>query len=174
MSFANPATVVAQLDLELGMTVADLGAGAGYYTVLLSDQVGDEGKVYAIDIQAELVTKAKTLDGTKRKNIEFMQGDLEEEKGTCISSDVLDYAVLVNVLFQLEHKGMALKEAFRILKRGGQLFVSDWSDSFGGLGPTEENIITHDEVRALAESVGFAYHQAIEVGDHHWGAVFVK
>ncbi len=174
MAFANPATIVDQLEIEAGSTVADLGAGAGFYTVLLADRVGNEGTVYAIDVQPELLTKAKTLDATKRTNIEFLQGDLEEEKGTHLAPETVEYALLVNVLFQLENKEAALREAFRILKRGGQLFVADWTDSFGGLGPPEDHIISEADARALAENIGFAFSGSIDAGDHHWGALFEK
>jgi ubiquinone/menaquinone biosynthesis C-methylase UbiE len=174
MAFANPSQIVEHLYIEPGMVVADLGAGAGFYTVLLADKVGDEGKVYAIDIQADLLTKAKSLDNVTRTNIEFLHGDLEEEKGTHLAADTIDLAVMVNVLFQLEDRAAGLAEAFRILHRGGQLFLSDWTDSFGGLGPQEEYVVDAQQGRELAESVGFAFEKELSVGDHHWGAIFIK
>lgn len=174
MAFTDPEAIIAQLNLEPGLEVADLGSGAGYYSVVCARLVGEEGKVYAVDIQSELLTKSKTLTQTEFDNIEYLQGDLEEEGGTHIVDSGVDLALLANTLFQAENPEAMLTEAFRILRRGGRLVLVDWSDSFGGLGPQPEQIITRDDALALAEAIGFSFESDLETGDHHWGCILGK
>jgi ubiquinone/menaquinone biosynthesis C-methylase UbiE len=61
MGFADPKRNIEQFVLSKGMQVADFGAGAGYIAVESAEQVGKEGRVYVIDIQQELLTKATHL-----------------------------------------------------------------------------------------------------------------
>lgn len=175
MAFANPKEILVEFGLQPGDSVADFGCGTGFYTVAAADMVGDDGKVFAIEIQQELLTKARSLDSKKRENIEFIAADIESPKDTQLQSDSLDAVFLSNVLFQLEDKNAALTEAYRVLKHGGRLLVVDWTDSFGSLGPEQKYIIGNKKATALAEEVGFVLERNIEQpGDHHYGLVFVK
>ena len=67
-----------------------------------------------------------------------------------------------------------MKEALRILKPKGQLLLIDWSESFGGIGPHANQVITPDMARVLCESAGFIFDKHIKVGDHHYGMIFKK
>ncbi|NBD74161.1 methyltransferase domain-containing protein [Patescibacteria group bacterium] len=169
MAFANPVVIVDALGLSEGERVADLGCGAGYFTVAASDRVGETGAVYAVDIQSELVTKARSLDPTKRENIHFITADLEVPGSTHLGAGVVDTTLLINVLFQLSDITPALTEAVRITRPGGRLLIIDWTDSFGGLGPPEEYVVSAEAARGAAEAAGCTCEPFTQAGDHHWG-----
>ncbi len=174
MAFANPEHILDTLKLSYGETVADLGCGAGYFTTAAADRVGDTGKVYAIDIQDELLTKARSLDAEKREHIEFIHGDLERPGGSHLSQSQVDTALLVNVLFQAEHADTVVSEAARILRPGGRLLIIDWTDSFGGMGPQQEHVVSSEHAEEYAKAAGLTCEPFSASGDHHWGLLCTK
>ncbi len=175
MAFANPKHIIEELALTVGQEVADFGAGAGYYALAAADKVGGEGAVYVIDIQQELLTKAKShASETQLKALHFIQGDLEEEQGSHLKDSLVDAVIIANVLFQIEKKAACLKEAYRVLKPGGILLVTDWSDSFGGIGPQSEYLLSKDRAIAFAAEAGFEKMREFDAGGYHWGLLFKK
>ena len=175
MAFVDPQKIVPALNIQPGINIADFGVGAGYFAVLLADAVGDKGRVYAIDIQEELLTKARSHDHGRHDNIEFLLGDLEERGGSTLADNTVDMVVLSNTLFQFENRPGGLTEAHRILKPGGRLVLIDWSESFDGLGPQPEHVITKDEAMSIARDVGFTVSgEFSEAGDHHYGLILTK
>jgi ubiquinone/menaquinone biosynthesis C-methylase UbiE len=175
MAFADPKKIIEELELTAGQEVADFGAGAGYFALAASDKVGEDGVVYVIDIQQDLLTKAKHhATPGQLKSLRFIQGDLEEEQGSHIGDGLCDAVIMTNILFQLEKKAACLKEAFRVLRSGGQLLITDWSDSFGGIGPQEEYLFSKEKTVDFAKSVGFELVREFDAGGYHYGLVFKK
>ena len=81
--FSNPQQNVARLGLKEGMLVADLGAGTGFYTKAASYHVGHTGKVYAVEIQKDLLRKLEEeLINNGISNVQYIWGDIEIKKGT--------------------------------------------------------------------------------------------
>ena len=172
---SDPEKNIAQSFLKEGMIVADFGAGTGAYAVAAARRVGESGRVYAIDVQKELlssVTTAAKKEGLS--NIEILWGDIEEPHGTKLADGSVDVVIVSNVLFQSENKMGLLSEAGRVLKKGGKLLLIDWADSFGGLGPHPDHVIKKNDARKMLENARFAYGRDIEAGEHHYGMVFEK
>jgi ubiquinone/menaquinone biosynthesis C-methylase UbiE len=171
--FSQPEKNISQIHIDPGMTVADLGSGTGNYSIALAQLVGPAGRVYAIDVQKDLLEKLKTESlNQKISNIDVLWGDLDEINGTGLVSDSVDRVIIANVLFQSEDKDQFIKEAKRILKPTGKLLFVDWTDSFSGLGPQPNEVIKPDVARTLFESEGFVFEKEIQVGDHHYGFIF--
>jgi ubiquinone/menaquinone biosynthesis C-methylase UbiE len=173
--FTDPRAVLNQLGVTPGMKVAECGAGSGFYTIPLARMVGEKGRVYVVDIQASLLDRIKT---TARReglnNLDYIHGDLEAAKGTHLADNGCDAALVSNVLFQVDNKPAVVSEVWRIVKPQGHVAVIDWTDSFSGMGPSAQHVVTEEAAKKLFESKGFSYSHKITVGDHHWGALFVK
>lgn len=171
--FAHPTRNVAALGIEPGMAVADFGSGSGAYVLAIAEQLQNQGHVYAIDVQQDLLRRIKN-DAHKKgyKNVEILWSDLEKPNGSKIASRHLDLVLVSNLLFQLDDKHAPLIEAWRILKPTGTLAVIDWSDSFGGLGPIKKHVVKKEAARELAESAGFEFVREFQAGAHHFGLIF--
>lgn len=171
--FTNPEQNILHLGLTEGMRVADFGAGTGFYSKACSPKVGYTGKVYAIEVQKELVKKLESdIKSWGLSNIECIWGDIERRGGTKISDRSVDVVIISNVLFQAEDKIGLIDEALRVLKKGGLVLFVDWTDSFGGMGPTIEHIISESTAKELFEKRGFIFLEKISAGAHHYGIIF--
>lgn len=173
--FVDPQQVVAQMHISAGMRVADIGAGSGAYVFPIADKVGGDGRVYALDVQRDYLTRIANEAGrTGRNNIEIIWADVERMHGSKLQDSATDVALLSNVLFQFEIKEDALREVYRIVKPGGQAVVIEWSESFGGMGPQTGDVVSKEEATRLMEAAGFKLTREFVPGAHHYGLVYTK
>ncbi len=173
--FADPKSNVLQLGLRDGMKIADLGAGSGHYAIAAAAAIGTDGRVYAIDIQEDVLHHLR--DSAHRmnlRNIETIWGDFEKLGGTKLRNEFIDAVIVSNVLFQIEHHAGAMDEIKRILKPGGKLLVIDWAGSYGSMGPRSDHVVTEHKAEELFINAGFHKVKDFRAGPHHYGIVFTK
>lgn len=174
-NFTNPELNINELGIYEGMTVVDFGAGTGAYTIPLAERVGESGRVYAVEVQKDLLINIKDAAVARGyKNVEVVWGDIERLMGTKIKDETADAVIVSNVLFQAEDKQGIFREAKRILKTGGKLLLVDWKDSFNSLGPDKGAVVPASIAREMCEMEGFALKKEFNAGEHHYGIVFSK
>lgn len=122
-----PDKLIERSGIRPGMKVLDLGCGSGAFTTFVAGVVGEEGKVYAVDIQPAMLRQMKRKlsqpENQDITNIEIRQAsayDLPFEDGS------LDLAYMVTVLPEIPDRGRALREVKRVLKAGGILAVTEF------------------------------------------------
>ncbi len=171
--FNHPQNNIKEGYIAEGMRVADFGAGVGHHSLPVARQVGDSGDVYAIEIQKDLLTKLhREAERERLLNVHPILGDLEKAGGSKLADQFVDRVLIINTLFQLEEKKIALSEAKRILKSDGRLVLIDWQDSFGQIGPHPDQVVTKEKALSLTESAGFKLEKEFEAGSHHYGMLF--
>lgn len=172
--FSDPISNLKLFDLSHDMIIADLGAGTGFYSLHVAKMV-PLGKVYAIDINKDfLKTIANTSVEKKMKNIEILHADLENKEGSKLKNDLVDRAIVSNILFMISDRKAFLKEANRILKEGGKILFVDFSPDSVILKNTKHKTLTKEEAKKLFTDADFIYERDIETGEHHYGMIFTK
>jgi ubiquinone/menaquinone biosynthesis C-methylase UbiE len=170
--FSTPSICLSQFNIEPGMVVADLGCGMGAYTLEAAARVGSTGKVCAVDVQKNLVESLTATCKTQHLlNVSVLWDDMDDANGIGLQTASIDRAIVANTLFQLDDIQKFATEVKRILKPKGQALIVDWAESFGGIGPAPQQVISESRAKDIFEKVGLYTVKPINAGEHHYGFV---
>lgn len=154
---------VAISSIKEGDVVLDLGSGAGFDAFLAVKKVGSKGKVIGIDMTEEMITKA-TIIAAKHgyNNVEFKLADIEDLPIEDNSIDIIISNCVINLS---PDKDKVFAEAYRVLKQGGKMYISDivLLEELSEEQKKDEELITgcvagavlKDEYIAIVKKVGF-------------------
>lgn len=164
-----PHKILAQLVIHEGSCVIDFGAGFGTYSLLLSDLVGRNGSIFAVDIQRHLIDQIKkSANDMGKKNVYPMYADVEKLGGVPLVANVADYIFIVNVLNEVNDKRIVFEEAKRLLKIGGRLIVVDHENT--PLPGVKQFKVVDCEL--MAKNAGFNKIEKIDAGEFAYGIIY--
>lgn len=115
----RPDLLLAELNLKPGMVVADIGAGSGYHTRRMAEVVGTTGKVYAVDVQPQMVQLLSAFSRDARyNNVKPILSTVDDVKLPLAS---VDLAIMVDVYHELEFPFEVMRSIIKSLKPGGRV-----------------------------------------------------
>ena len=172
--FFEPNKILQTLGLSNSVVdVADLGCGYGTFTIPAAKII--RGKVYAIDIEPEMIENVKRkakengLDNVEARLRDFMA------EGSGLENEIVDYVFLFNILYITENPEKLLKEAYRILKINGKLGIIHWNyDSTTPRGPPMEMRPKPEQCIKWAEFAGFSSLKKYDLKPYHYGIIMEK
>jgi ubiquinone/menaquinone biosynthesis C-methylase UbiE len=162
----NPEAILKEIGLKNGFTFIDLGCGGGFFSIPAALIVGEQGRVYALDADAEAIeiTKGKaTAKGLR--NLIFRAGKAEEE---ILCSNCADIVFFGNVLHDFENPSQVLANCRKVLRPAGRLIDLDWKAEPMELGPPLEIRFSTHKASELIKAAGFEIVEMRESGPFHY------
>lgn len=120
----QPQQVIEALEIKPGQTVADLGAGSGYFSFRMAPKVGSTGKILAVDIQQEMLDVVrKRAQQLKVTNVDTLRSTEADSK---LPADSVDLLLMVDVYHELEYPYEVMQSVVKALKPGGRVALVEY------------------------------------------------
>jgi ubiquinone/menaquinone biosynthesis C-methylase UbiE len=156
----EPDKALDAIGIAKGSTVADIGAGAGYFTWRLAERVGPAGKVYGNDIQPKMLELLrKNMEQRKIANVEAVLGAVDDPK---LPRDGVDLVLLVDVYHEFSEPQAMLRRIRESLRKEGRLVLLEYRAEDPNVPIRAEHKMTVAQVKAELEPEGFRLERASE------------
>jgi arsenite methyltransferase len=152
-AWQKPDAVISEIGIKPGMTVADLGAGTGYFSVRLAKAVGDNGRVLAIDVEPKLVDYMKER-ATKAKLTQVV-AVLAPTDDPKLPAAGVDCVLIVDTWHHIDDRLHYVAKLAAGLKPGGRVAVVDFKKGDFPVGPPDAHKLTAEEIIAEFASAGW-------------------
>jgi ubiquinone/menaquinone biosynthesis C-methylase UbiE len=167
----DPEKIIAQIDVEIGMAVADLACGPGFFTVPLSRAVGESGRIYAVDsseLMLDYLQSNLERSNTRSKNVSIYKSDVSK---TGIPPATCDVVLFANILHDLDRPNEFIDEVKRISKENALIVDIDWKDVDNGFGPPLDIRLSETKAKEILKKGGLVLVRNIDPGPYHYGLV---
>ncbi len=152
-AWQKPDQVMDALHIAEGTTVADLGAGGGWFTTRLARRVGQNGRVYAVDVQRLMIQAIeRRMQREGLTNVTPVLGDEDDPKLPPNANP--DAVLIVGSFYEVEHPLVWLRNVARTLKPRGRIGIIDYREGEGGPGPAADQRVTPAIVISVAKAAG--------------------
>lgn len=149
----RPAVVVAALALAPGMAVADVGAGTGYLERALSEAVGPEGVVYAVEVEAALV--AHLRDRAEREGTANVVPVLASRDSPRLPRGRIDRILLLDTYHHIDGRVAYFRRLRAALAPGGRVVIVDWEKRPDTIGPDLAHRLAREQVLDEMQRAGY-------------------
>ena len=168
----RPDTLIKALEIPPGAIVADVGSGTGYFTWRLARTVGPAGKVFAVDVQQQMLDRtAETIKKHQLSNVEFVLGD---PRSPHLPTGALDLVFMAHAYHEFANPEDMLTLVKQSLKPGGRLVIIEFAEGhpFDALDKTER--MTEEQIRAEIEPLGFDLDRVLDIVRIEHSLIFTK
>ena len=149
----EPDTALDALKIARGSTVADIGAGSGYMTMRLASRVGPEGKVYANDVQPQMLQMLqRRVERAHVTNVVLVQGAIDDPK---LPSAAMDLELMVDVYHELSRPQEMLRGLRTALKPDGRLVLLEYRKEDPAIPIKPDHKMSVREAKLEVEAEGF-------------------
>lgn len=149
----EPETALNAIGIAPGSTVADVGAGSGYFAVRMARRVGAQGRVYANDLQPEMLAMlASRLQKEGVRNVTLVQGTVDDPKLPAASIDLI---LLVDVYHEFSQPQIMLRRMREALKPGGRLVLLEYRKEDPSVPIRPEHKMSVAEAKLEVEAEGY-------------------
>jgi ubiquinone/menaquinone biosynthesis C-methylase UbiE len=156
----DPDRMLAALEIKKGSVVADVGAGVGYHVWRLAELVGPTGKVFAEDIQEEMLRLLrKNITDRKLQNVEIILGSPTDPR---LPERALDLVLMVDVYHEFSDPVTMMKRIQSALKPDGRVILVEFRKEDPNVPIQPLHKMSVQDVRAELEPLGFKFQRTIE------------
>lgn len=146
--------------------VADIGCGIGFFTFPLSETVGEEGIIYALDIEKEMLDDVEA--GMLERNIKNVRPVVTQEYRLILEDNSVDVAFLCTVIHEVKMREKFLKEANRILLPEGRIIIIEWIRKDSDFGPPADHRLDKNVLNRNLLRAGFKDIQITDFNDYFY------
>ena len=172
--FDKKEAILQALQVKQGMTIADIGAGTGLYTIPFAQQVGEQGLVYAVDISADFVKNIELR--AKQQDLKNVITHINDQKDIGLPHNSIELAFICNTYHHFEYPLTTLESIYQALVSGGKLVIIDFKrDPKISSSWVMGHVRTHKEaVIKEVESVGFKLINDNTILEQNYFLSFIK
>jgi predicted methyltransferase len=169
-AWQKPAELVAALQLTPGATVVDLGAGTGYFEKYLSQAVGADGSVLAVEVEPRLVVWLR--DRAERDRLANVTPVLASFDNPRLPHGAADLILIADTYHHLDHRRRYLPQLLRALRPGGRIAVVDWKPGELPEGPAPDHKLAPEKVIAEMTDAGLTLVAQPDILPYHYILIF--
>ena len=149
----EPDVALDAIKLATGSTVADVGAGSGYMTVKMAKRVGPTGKVYANDIQPQMLSMLRQrLDREKLANVDLVLGTFDDPR---LPANAIDLILMVDVYHEFSEPQKMLRRMHEALHPGGRLVLLEYRKEDPSIPIRPDHKMSVAEAKMEVEAEGY-------------------
>lgn len=165
----NPKELLRSLGLRAGETLADIGCGPGFFALPAAEIVGARGKVFAVDVEPEMVDAVQQR--ARDAGLRNLEAQRVGEMDVALPPASADMILLAFVLHELTQRSLYLHRLRTVLREGGRLVILEWEPVATEFGPPVEDRLSADEVAADVQAAGFVVAERRSIAAEYFAVI---
>ncbi len=165
-AWQDPEKIFRTIGLSKSMVFIDVGCAEGYFALPAARQVGPDGKVYAVDINADAVRVLS--EQAANEGLSNLSADVKTAEETIVCNGCADIVFFGIDLHDFADPERVIKNAKQMLKPDGKLIDLDWKNESMEFGPPLAKRFSIDKAKGMMEAAGFRVHSVEDSGPYHY------